>query len=229
MHKVFPISFNKKIYKSINDFLSFLYEYYSSLDHSLKIDDNKLNLSKEKIKEFELTKNTEFYLKAFKAISSYRDALKINTEKFISDNIKNGLYFYNFEFRTKNINSIFSKIYRYIYEKDEKGEIPINKCLNDLFGLRVILPFQSFTKTFKILCEICKKNNNLKIIDSSKNKYKAIHIYLKKDNYSMQWEIQFWLKKDDKSNRISHKQYKQAYTLWEGMINRGSIVSVEKN
>lgn len=39
--------------------------------------------------------------------------------------------------RTKAKNSIEYKIKNYI-ENHENGKVPINKCLNDLFGIRII-------------------------------------------------------------------------------------------
>ena len=40
--------------------------------------------------------------------------------------------------RVKALNSIQNKIEKY-KNKKESGKIPIKKCLNDIFGLRIIL------------------------------------------------------------------------------------------
>ena len=67
--------------------------------------------------------------------------------------------------------------------------------------------------------EILRLTNNkykkLKCIDSTKNDYKAVHIYFKKDNYAFQWELQIWNKIDATNNIISHEKYKQDYVKWE--------------
>lgn len=86
---------------------------------------------------------------------------------------------YNTNVRETNIsltcqkNSIEFKIENYI-KNHEDGKIPINKCFNDLFGIRIIcneeLPFDKVRKL------VSTKYSNLKCIDSSKNEYKATHI-----------------------------------------------------
>ena len=95
----------------------------------------------------------------------------------------------------------------------EEGKIPINKCFNDLFGIRIICNEElSFDKIVKL---INNKYSNLKCIDSSKNEYKATHIYFKKDNFTFQWELQVWNKTDEIRNINSHEKYKQDYIKWE--------------
>lgn len=65
-----------------------------------------------------------------------------------------------------------------------------------------------------------KYNGALKCYDASKDGYVATHIYFKNGNYSFQWELQIWDKFHEKTNIISHEQYKQEYTKWE-KENRG--------
>lgn len=109
-------------------------------------------------------------------------------------------------------NSIEFKIENYI-KNHEDGKIPINKCFNDLFGIRIICNEElSFDKIVKL---INNKYSNLKCIDSSKNEYKATHIYFKKDNFTFQWELQVWNKTDEIRNINSHEKYKQDYIKWE--------------
>lgn len=114
--------------------------------------------------------------------------------------------------RAKTKNCIEYKIKDYIQNREE-GKIPINKCLNDLFGIRIILEEEI---TNKQIMELIKtKFKNLKCIDSSKKEYKATHIYFKQDNFNFQWELQIWNKKDENNNIISHEKYKQDYARWE--------------
>ena len=116
--------------------------------------------------------------------------------------------------RVKAQNSIEYKINNYMSEKHEYGKVLLNKCFNDLYGIRII-----FDKTIQFECIknfVEKKyNGKLKCYNASKGSYVATHIYFKKDNYSFQWELQIWDKEHEKTNIISHEQYKQDYTKWE--------------
>lgn len=119
----------------------------------------------------------------------------------------------NISCRVKNLNSIQFKIENY-KNNHECGQIPINKCLNDIYGIRIILkeeiPFVEI-KEFIML-----KYPNLKCIDSSKGDYHATHIYFEKgNNHKFQWELQVWCVKYEKINYLSHSQHKQQYTKWE--------------
>ena len=91
--------------------------------------------------------------------------------------------------------------------------MPISKCFNDLLGIRIICKKElSFNEVLQL---INTKYDNLKCIDSSKNEYKATHIYFRKDNYTFQWELQVWNKIDEIKNINSHEKYKQDYVRWE--------------
>lgn len=61
-------------------------------------------------------------------------------------------------------------------------------------------------------------------IDSSKGDYKAVHIYFKESNQAFPWELQIWNKCDVERNFASHKEYKQAYTIWEEENKKGGTV-----
>lgn len=214
--------FNKRIKKTdietaIVDYITQIYSFYLSLDNTLFVGGKRLNLRNEEIKKASLSYDLAYYFEFFNAVSEYRERLK---QSIVDSEIKSLLEINNESFavesRIKNINSIFSKIYQYINIKKEKGCVSINKCLNDLFGLRLILPLANKNKLLEKLNKIAKENNwHCKIIDASKLEYKAIHFYMSKDNYSLPWEIQFWLLKDDAANRQSHAKYKQSYTSWE--------------
>ena len=115
--------------------------------------------------------------------------------------------------RIKTINSIQYKIENY-YKNHQQGKIPINKCLNDLIGIRIILEEDV---TLSQISEWIKKEfPELKVIPAYRNEYKAIHVYFGKGNsYLFQWELQIWLKKDSSTNLASHREYKQEYVKWE--------------
>lgn len=124
--------------------------------------------------------------------------------------------------RIKNINSISSKIEKYNTAQHEYGKIPINKCLNDLLGFRVILKNHF---DYKIINDFIHNTYGdiYKCIDASKNAYKATHIYYRDKNYLFPWEFQIWNQTDEKSNIESHKLYKQDYTNWEKNIDQKEI------
>lgn len=126
---------------------------------------------------------------------------------------------YSFEFpnsvvtsRVKAQNSIEYKIENYICTH-EGGNIPIKKCINDLFGIRIVID-EEFS--FENVKEYVKNNYpQYKCIDSSKSEYRATHIYFEKNNYSFPWELQVWSSFDEEKNYESHRKYKQEYTNWE--------------
>lgn len=116
--------------------------------------------------------------------------------------------------RVKAQNSIEFKINNYMTDKHEYGEVALNKCLNDLYGIRIIFNENvEYNDIKKFIDE--KYNGKLKCYDASKGDYVAIHIYFKEDNYSFQWELQIWDAAHYKSNIVSHEHYKQDYTKWE--------------
>lgn len=90
----------------------------------------------------------------------------------------------------------------------------INKCLNDIIGFRLIFKRDEDFK--KIISYIKNKYSNIKCIDSSKNKYIAVHLYFTNDNnYLFRWELQLWNSSDEYNNKESHEKYKQEYTNYE--------------
>lgn len=114
--------------------------------------------------------------------------------------------------RVKAQNSLESKIQRYIDVKEEHGKSPINKCVNDLFGIRIVYNGRIEFKEFYNHIKSCF---DLKCIDVIRGEYIATHIYFKKDNYSFPWELQVWEVCNNKSNLSSHHKYKQDYASWE--------------
>ena len=126
--------------------------------------------------------------------------------------------------RIKNIDSIYDKIYKYTHYHNN-GKEPINKCFNDLFGVRIIFNYDFSFDDINNVFEKIKSDYdiNLKCIDSSKKDYVATHIYFKIDNYNFPWELQIWSIKDAKNNIISHSKYKQEYKEWQDKLKGGDI------
>lgn len=145
-------------------------------------------------------------------IFNYREFINENNIQLVMDFKQFNSEFSKVNIRTKTKNSIEFKIKNY-NDNHENGKIPIEKCLNDLFGIRIICSQK--LNYDEIVNFIKEKNKKLKCIDSSKKDYKATHIYFKQDNFNFQWELQIWNKEDETNNINSHEKYKQDYVKWE--------------
>lgn len=126
--------------------------------------------------------------------------------------------------RVKAQNSIEAKIQNYKTQRHEFGKVPINKCFNDLFGVRIFLKNPLTYDEISAFIEETY-HGKYKCIDSSKFEYKATHLYFKEGNTNFQWELQIWNECDRENNLNSHKKYKQEYTTWEKESKEGGIVN----
>ena len=85
--------------------------------------------------------------------------------------------------RIKAQNSILDKLDDYCTYSDHKGEVPVNKCFNDLFGIRIITDCQDLT--YEDIEQCVRPYDCLLIEDKSfskgvsKENYIAVHIYFK--------------------------------------------------
>ena len=126
--------------------------------------------------------------------------------------------------RVKTQNSIEYKIQNYKTDRHEFGKVSINKCVNDLFGVRIILDTPlSYEEVLTFVEEVY--HGKYRCIDSSKLDYKATHLYFRENNQSFPWELQIWNRCDVESNFASHKKYKQEYTTWEKESKEGGIIN----
>ena len=194
--------------KDLDKLIQFIQFEYSEFNEKWKINENydKINLNKYEVRN--LLDNETLLNNVF----NYREFINENNIKLIMDFKKFNTNTIKVNIRAKTKNSIEYKIKNYT-QNHEEGKIPINKCLNDLFGIRFITQKNlSYEEIAKLINE---KYNNLKCIDSSKKEYKATHIYFKEDNYLFQWELQIWNKEDEINNINSHEKYKQDYIKWE--------------
>lgn len=171
----------------------------------------KINLKKSQVKN--IGKEGIFNI-----LFDYRDYINNNIVNFSLNIQQENLGEVKISSRVKSQNSIEYKLYNYQMHH-EAGNIPINKCINDIYGIRMIT--KEALQYPEIKGKIEHRYKNLKCIDSSKGDYKAIHIYFKKDNYSFPWELQIWNKEDERNNLESHKKYKQDYTKWENESKGG--------
>lgn len=133
---------------------------------------------------------------------------------------------YKVRARVKAQNSIEYKIFNYMTERHEFGKVPINKCFNDLLGVRIVLGSPLTYDEIRAFIETTYPGK-YKCINSTKPNfgYKAVHIYFKESNRSFQWELQIWNACDEQANIISHSKYKQGYTVWENEIKKGGTVN----
>lgn len=122
----------------------------------------------------------------------------------------------NIKGRIKNDDSIMLKIGK--KAKQEDGKFPINKCLNDLLGFRIIdSEYGTNIAPLKVYLDDIIKNKKARIRQMKRNNgaYSAYHVYFRgENNYFFPVELQIWDKKDEKSNLASHVIYKKEYTSW---------------
>ena len=119
--------------------------------------------------------------------------------------------------RIKSANSIEEKYDDYL-KREEEGKVSINKCFNDLFGIRAIIECDELTHTD--ICNEMKKaglkcEKKDEIHKEYNHRYRATHIYFKRDNRTFNWELQIWRSADEKENQISHTHHRYEYKKWE--------------
>lgn len=130
-------------------------------------------------------------------IFNYRNFINLYSFELIQDLHKLGINSITSS-RVKALNSIQYKIENY-QVNHENGKIPLKKCLNDIFGFRIILEEEI---DFEYIKNYVNSNfSDLKCISSIKGEYKAVHIYFgNDDNTNFQWELQIWDRKNEVSN-----------------------------
>ncbi len=205
--------------KKLHDIIDFLGKQFLNINKLWLVGSSyeRINLKKNLVKDIYNNKN---FIRNIRGYQSFLIDATIELNLTLEGK-------YNVISRVKTPNSIEDKIRRYNSDIHENGKIAICKCLNDLFGARVILDEEISFSTISSFIEteetFRNKQVGLKCINSSKNGYEATHIYFKKekDNSIFQWELQIWDTKNAGNNIESHKKYKQKYTHWESeMVER---------
>lgn len=201
--------------KELEKLINFIQTEYIEFNEKWQKSDyyTKINLKNNQV--CDLLDNEEM----LNTIFNYREFINENNIQLLMDfkQFNNDKAKVNIRAKTKN--SIEYKIKNYI-KNHEDGKVPINKCFNDLFGIRIICSEEITNKQIQELIE--DEFQDLKCIDSSKQEYKATHIYFKQDNFNFQWELQVWNKIDEINNINSHERYKQDYVRWEKENKGGS-------
>lgn len=194
--------------EEVDKLINFIQAEYAQLTAEWEQSDYYTKINLKKIQVCDLVENKLI----LDTIVNYREFINQNNIQLLMDFKKFNSKIATVNIRVKTKNSIEFKIENYI-NNHENGKVSISKCFNDLFGIRIICSEKvSFDEVLQL---INTKYNNLKCIDSTKNNYKATHIYFKKDNYAFQWELQVWNKIDEVNNINSHEKYKQDYVRWE--------------
>ncbi|GGJ11607.1 GTP pyrophosphokinase [Paenibacillus hunanensis] len=142
---------------------------------------------------------------------------------------------FDFRARVKQKDSIINKLLHYKVNKEEVGGVPINKCLNDLLGFRITVEnFDYDNQDIYNLCNSIKNEYRINGRNSSKDEYKATHIYFYGEYKYFPWELQIWNPNDAINNEISHKNHKskRQYIHWpqtyvESMETESESYSVE--
>ena len=205
------------MFEELNRLINFIQKEYIEFNEKWKQSDYyyKFNLKNNLVCDL---LNNEMMLET---IFNYREFINENNIQLLMDFKQFNSEISKVNIRTKTKNSIEFKIKNY-NDNNEKGKIPIEKCLNDLFGIRIICSQK--LNYDEIVNFIKEKNKKLKCIDSSKKDYKATHIYFKQDNFNFQWELQIWNKEDETNNINSHEKYKQDYVKWEKENKGGETI-----
>lgn len=99
----------------------------------MKIDDlyKKINLKKKSVKDINTENNI---LETIYAYQSFLSKKTVDLELSLKQRTADSKIYT----RIKTLDSIKYKIEHYINDKPEKGGVSICKCLNDIFGIRIV-------------------------------------------------------------------------------------------
>ena len=168
------------------------------------------SLKKARVSEIEFSG----YL--FKYIQWYRSELSSSLNGYAHQLLFMSEDNFDISYRVKAANSIIYKIQRYKEKgpEDCQGKYALAKVLNDIAGFRVIMRNPPRTEE---LLEYTNEvyQTKLKVINSDKYEYRAVHVYTNIDNRMLPWELQIWDSENETSNYSSHHKYKQDYVKWE--------------
>lgn len=116
--------------------------------------------------------------------------------------------FIGIRWRIKQAESISEKLLYYMSENHEFGRIPLNKCLNDFLGFRILV--NNLEAVFDALQNDNRVTNIAKLYLRTDGDYKGIHLYFKNgNNRFFPWELQIWDPEQSRLNELSHKEHKQ--------------------
>lgn len=210
------VGVRKKLLSDIGKLIELLENLYAGVNDEWNVNSPQVNINLRKKQvididnDYEIKKHILDYVDFLNDHSIYID-YEIKKLDFISAVVTE---------RVKARNSIEYKIDNYIKNHAE-GKIPINKCINDLLGIRIILDDSISHEDIRDF--VANNYPNYKCIDSSKMEYIATHVYIQDSNFKFPWELQIWIQEDAEQNKESHKKYKQDYTVWESQLMRKEV------
>ena len=200
----------------LTELIGTIYNVHSELTKSWRIYANQANIQIFNQKSVKVKHLMEKPL-LMESVSAYVEYLKGRTELSLFNKESDG---YEVMCRIKNHNSIEEKIEDYCMYRQEKGEVSVNKCLNDLFGIRIVIDCGTIS-TDEIEIAIGDLADTLYVEDKNVPErgtvppYIAKHIYFKSGNEDYRWELQIWRSADQKNNHESHKTHRYKYRRWE--------------
>ncbi len=112
--------------------------------------------------------------------------------------------------RVKERLSIDQKIDSYC-NRAERGRVIIHKCLNDLYGIRVVMESSIDCDT---LVQELKRifPEKVKITNATKKEgYKGVHVYTPAIKGHFKWELQIWDRESYINNINLHESHKRRY------------------
>ncbi|WP_270329631.1 hypothetical protein [Lactococcus lactis] len=155
-------------------------------------------------------------------INKYKIALNAGVSSFLDVQIN----FPSVRYRIKQGESISEKILYYMTANHEYGGVPLNKCLNDFLGFRILV------SDLDSLYECLMSDNDLKgvvkLLLREDGSYRGLHLYFKNGkNKFFPWELQIWDKSQAEQNELSHSEHKQkrkyislAQTYYDGNLEK---------
>lgn len=203
----------RSAFDELKDLIDYIQTVYSAITNEWSHGENvKINLKKSLVSDIDIDGVI------YQSIMEYVQLLNERSAEIVLQ--LSSVCFCPVTARVKAQNSIEYKIQNYKTAQHAFGKIPINKCVNDLFGVRIILEHApSFAEIHAFVDETYQ--GKYRCIDSSKLDYKAVHLYFREGNQVFPWELQIWDIRDAESNFTSHKKYKQGYTTWEQESKEG--------
>lgn len=149
-----------------------------------------------------------------KALSNHQEMIAQADAAITVDSILAARGLGDISSRIKVKDSYIDKLIRY-NSGPLNGKVKLSKCLNDLYGLRLI--FKDSQPLWLWIEEInayyqSRGIKNIRAIDASKKvSYKAVHIYFSALPRYPSWEVQLWNPEDAARNRKLHETYKTGY------------------
>lgn len=130
-------------------------EYHKTFSNNFYKNKDIINLKKTTIDK--ILKETSYNGLFMDLIDEY---IKLISKEILVSEIRSNSSKFTIRFRGKNRESVLNKLYYYRFDRDE-FQIPIQKCLNDIMGFRIIL------ESNLSYDELLEENRKFKLIKST--------------------------------------------------------------